>query len=121
MKLGNKIKKMRELREYTQDDMAEKLAMSQSGYSKIELDETDVPFSRLVQISKVLEVSLSDLINFDEGKLLMSNNNLHEQSQGFVFNQGIAQNERKQYEARIEDLKQENERLHELLKQALSK
>lgn len=85
MKVGNKIKKMRELREYTQDDMADKLAMSQSGYSKIELDETDVPFSRLLQISKVLEVSLSDLVNFDEAKILLNNNTLHEQSQGFVF------------------------------------
>ncbi|TAE13234.1 MAG: helix-turn-helix domain-containing protein [Bacteroidetes bacterium] len=108
------------MRGYTQDDMAEKLAMSQSDYSKIELDETDVPFSRLLQISKVLEVSLSDLINFDEGKLLM-NNTWHEPSQGFVFHQGLAETERKLYESRIEAQQKEKERLHALLEKALSK
>jgi transcriptional regulator with XRE-family HTH domain len=121
MKVGNKIKKMRELREYTQEDMAEKLAMSQSGYSKIELDETDVPFSRLLQISKVLQVSLSDLINFDEAKILLNNNTLHEQSQGFVFHQGLAETERKLYESRIEAQQREIERLHALLDKALSR
>ena len=67
---------MRELRNYTQDYMADKLGMFQSGYSKIEVDETDIPFSRLIQISKILEIPLSDLINFDEGKILLNNNNL---------------------------------------------
>jgi len=38
-----------------------------------------------------------------------------------IGQQGLSENERKQYEARISDLKQENDRLHELLKQSLSK
>jgi len=120
MKVGGKIKKMRELRNYTQDYMAIQLNMSQSGYSKIEQDETDVPFSRLIQISKILEIALSDLINFDEGKLLM-NNSWHESSQGFIFHQGLAENEKNLYEARINEQAKEIERLHKLLERALTK
>ncbi|HXA02953.1 MAG TPA: helix-turn-helix transcriptional regulator, partial [Cytophagaceae bacterium] len=42
MSVGSKIKKIRELRNYTQEYMADRLQMSQSGYSKIETDEVDV-------------------------------------------------------------------------------
>lgn len=39
LQVGQKIKKIRELRNYTQEYMAEQLGMSQTGYGNIERDE----------------------------------------------------------------------------------
>lgn len=121
MKIGNNIRKIREMRDMTQTILAEKLNMSQNGYCKIERDETDIPFSRLVQISEALEVPLFDLIDFDDKRLLMTNHTLREYAQGFVFNKGIPDSDRKLYEARISDLQKELDRLHILLEKALNK
>ncbi len=42
MSVGNKIKQLRELRNYTQQYMADRLNMSLTGYGKIERDSTDI-------------------------------------------------------------------------------
>jgi len=72
MTLGNKIRMMRELRGLKQDDIAIQLEMTQNGYGKIERDETDVSYSRLEAISKILAISITDLINLDQNKLAIS-------------------------------------------------
>lgn len=55
MKVGDNIKKLRELRNYTQQYLADQLEISLSGYGKIERNETDVSLSRLQQIADILE------------------------------------------------------------------
>lgn len=107
IKIGTKIKKLRELRNYTQEFMAEKLGMSQTGYSNIERDETDVSLSRLHQIAKVLEIKLQDLLGFDEKMMFvgsMSNNNT---ANGVIFSSEGFDRERKLYEEQIKLLKEE--------------
>lgn len=64
--VGYKIKKVREIKNLTQDYMADKLAMSVTGYGKIERDEVDLPYSRLEQIANVLNLKVEDLVAFDE-------------------------------------------------------
>ncbi len=59
--LGTKIKKIRELRNLTQDHMADKLGISQSAYSKLETDETTISQERLVQIAKALDITVQDI------------------------------------------------------------
>jgi transcriptional regulator with XRE-family HTH domain len=66
IKVGHKIKKIRELKNLTQEHMADVLKMSQTGYGKIERDESDISLSRLEQISTVFEMKPEDLISFDE-------------------------------------------------------
>jgi transcriptional regulator with XRE-family HTH domain len=46
MNVGEKIKKLRELKNYTQQHMAEELDLSLSGYGKIERNETDISVSK---------------------------------------------------------------------------
>ena len=48
--------------------MAQQLSISQNAYSKIEREETDVPFSRLEQIAKILDVNVVELIVSKEKK-----------------------------------------------------
>ena len=56
--IGTKIKNIRELRNYTQDYMAEKLGITQAGYSKIERGETDVTYSKkLFKITNRLNIT----------------------------------------------------------------
>jgi transcriptional regulator with XRE-family HTH domain len=42
LRIGQKIKKLRELKNLTQEHMAEVIGLSQSAYSRIELGDTEV-------------------------------------------------------------------------------
>jgi len=64
------IRKIRELRNYTQDYLAAKLHISQNAYSKIELGYSSITLTRLIQIAEILEVDLVDLINTDGDDLM---------------------------------------------------
>lgn len=75
MKVGEKIKKLRELKNYTQQYMADELELSLSGYGKIERDETDISISRLEKIATVLDVDVNTILSFDERQVFNFNNN----------------------------------------------
>lgn len=75
MSIGNNIKKLRELKNYTQAYMAEKLNMSVPGYSKIENDKTDITISKINAIAEVLEADLATILNFDPKNVF--NQNVH--------------------------------------------
>ncbi len=47
MTLGDKIRKFRQLKDYSQESMAIALGLSVTGYAKIERNETNVTVSRL--------------------------------------------------------------------------
>ncbi len=64
--LGHKIRKVRELKNLTQDRVAEEIGMTSSGYSRIERGEVRVSIERLEQIARALGVQPNDLTNFDE-------------------------------------------------------
>lgn len=120
MKVGEKIKKLREFRNFTQEYMAGKLEMTQAGYSRIERNEIDIPFSRLEQISKVLNVSLVEIIGFDEKNIF--NSNFTNTTNGFVIGKDEHIQEIKSiYDSRISDLQKEIDRLHNLLEKTLSR
>lgn len=62
--LGQSIRMLRELRNFSQKHMADELDLSLSGYGKLERGETDPSYSRLKQIAEILSVSVEDLISF---------------------------------------------------------
>jgi len=66
MSINEKIRRIRELKGWSQEQMAEKLHMSVSGYENIERGKTNVQFSKLEQISKILDMKLSELIELNE-------------------------------------------------------
>jgi len=84
MSIGTKIKRVRELKNLKQETLAERLGMTPGGYGKIERDETDVPFSRLEQISQALGVKTEDLVAFEENSSInmvnYSNNTIETQN-----------------------------------------
>ena len=68
-KVYERIKDFRKAKKMTQEEIAEKLEMSPSGYGSIERGETDVSLSRLERIAEALEIELADLFNSGERKI----------------------------------------------------
>lgn len=59
------IRKIRELKNLTREYVAEELKMSMSGYGKIERGEVDLTVTKLIEIAKVLDVSVEFIFKFD--------------------------------------------------------
>lgn len=76
--IRDNIKKYREQRNWTQAEMADKLAMSVTGYAKIEQGKTGLDAKRLYQIAQVLEVGLWDLVPNTANDGVVVFNNSHD-------------------------------------------
>ena len=107
MKVGDNIKKLRELRNYTQQYMADQLEISLSGYGKIERNETDVSLGRLQQIADILGVDIHGILRFDYKHIFNLSNN--EVANGQVNNYYSGREEL--LKRIIEQLRKENENL----------
>jgi transcriptional regulator with XRE-family HTH domain len=119
MHIGQKIKKLRELKNLTQTHVAQKLGVSQSAYSKMELGESEVTFKRLEKISEVLEMKPEEVIAFNESMVF---NFLHNQNGGNVFgdiNNTVSDTERQLYQDQINLLKEEVAYLKKMLEKVL--
>jgi transcriptional regulator with XRE-family HTH domain len=68
-KIGQKIKKIRELRDFSRHYVASQLEISITTYGKIERDEIDITLTRLSKIAEILNVTITSIIDFDENKL----------------------------------------------------
>ena len=70
---GHVIKKYREMRNYSQKYVATKMGMSQNAYSKIENNITGLTVHHVKELSKILEVPITDLLkdNFEIHKPLV--------------------------------------------------
>ena len=74
--VGTKIKKIRELRNFTQEYMAVQLGENQSTYSRYEDNQHDITIKQLHNIASVLDISIYVLIDFDE-KYIFNNYEVH--------------------------------------------
>jgi transcriptional regulator with XRE-family HTH domain len=74
MEVYEKIRFLREAKNWSQEEMAEKLNMSPSGYSKIERGETKIALPKLIKIAEIFDMDLIELIPLD-GKNVYLNNN----------------------------------------------
>ena len=122
MEIGEKIRKLREFRQYSQDYVAKKLKITQGAYSRMEQGEIDVPFSRLEKVAEVLEMPIEKLVGYDDKQMMT---NYITQSDNCTINGNILSNNlvveelTKQYDLRILSLENEVIRLHSLLEKAL--
>jgi transcriptional regulator with XRE-family HTH domain len=118
LQIGQKIKKLRELKNFTQSHLASELGITQSAYSKMELGETEVSFSKLTKIAEVFGMSPEEIMTFNEQMIF---NVMHNQTgNGFVINKGFTENEKKLYEDQIAHLKEEINYLKKVLDKLLN-
>lgn len=90
MDIGDKIRKVRELKGFKQEYVASKLGMSVTAYGNIERNDSSLTFERLEQIAEVLEVTVQDILNIPEQLNIQSVNNAHQV--GFNHNTTINDN-----------------------------
>ncbi len=64
--LGKKIRLLRHQKGWSQEDVAKRLQISIPAFSKIETGITDVNLSRLEQISKLFDMTVVQLLNFND-------------------------------------------------------
>lgn len=67
MSVHEKIRMMREIHHWSQEEMAGKMNMSLSGYAKIERGATKLHIDKLKQIAQIFNIDLVELINSDKG------------------------------------------------------
>lgn len=65
-KLGKRIRLLRHQKGWSQEDVAKKLNFSIPAYSKMETGITDINFSRIEQIASLYDISVSELLTFDD-------------------------------------------------------
>ncbi len=102
--LGKKIRLLREMKELKQDYMAEKLDMTVNGYGKIERDESDLSFTRMNQIAKLLDISVPELVNLEKQEIGYTFTISHSQIE---TNQNIANYTENGISKRIDKLEQD--------------
>lgn len=79
MQINEKVRMMRELRSWSQEEMAHRLGMSTNGYAKLERGETRLNIPKLEQIAEVFDIDLGDLLAVNERSVicLISENSQH--------------------------------------------
>lgn len=102
--IGDKIRKVRELKGFTQDFMAGKLEMSQRAYSKIENNDIKLDWGRIEDISKILEIEPFDLVSFDDNLVF---NNCSQSGKANVIHNNFPEELKKSYEDRVNHLEKE--------------
>ena len=75
-KIYEKIRALREERQWSQEELAAKLGLSVNGYAKIERGETRLNLPRLEQIAEVFDTDILTLIIPDDSRYSLSINNI---------------------------------------------
>lgn len=102
-----KLKNLRELKNLTQEHMAEQLGLSTRAYSKIESGETQLTINRLNEISAILGVDPMEALGFDHQNIF---NNCKQEGNNNTIGTSTYQMPEKlieQYEKRIQQLESE--------------
>jgi transcriptional regulator with XRE-family HTH domain len=66
--LGKKIRLLRHQKSWSQEDVAKRLDISIPAFSKIETGITDINLSRLEQIANLFEMSVVQLLTFNDAE-----------------------------------------------------
>ena len=75
MKVHDSIRLLREQKNWSQEEMAERMGMSKNGYAKIERGESNLGVKRLQQIAEILEVSTEEISGGHKGTVMYGEDN----------------------------------------------
>lgn len=123
MQIYEKIKLIRNLKGWSQEEIAHRLNIAASTYGSIERGETDVNLSRLQKIAQVFEMDLLELFSFGEGlkvSVFCENNNSINNWRILSNNDNLKELEfkdllLKQKDIEINYLQQQNKDLREII------
>ena len=107
MEVHEKIRKIRELKNFSQENMAEQLQMSVNGYAKIERGEVGLQMDKLEKIADVLGMDVVDLLTVEKNLVFLNMENSTNSANYYASQE--------QYVIEIEKLKQQNGYLQAML------
>ena len=128
---GNKLRLLREFRNYSQDYVAKKLGITQNTYSRGENNQTRITTERLHQIAQILNVPVDELVSNEE--LVIQSRHSQPDNQPVALNQEhwkeLLENTRQLYkdiisgthdriallESEIQELQEEKNRMLQLI------
>lgn len=116
---GEKIRMIRELRGFSQENVAAKLGIAQNAYSRIETNQTKLEAGMLAKIAEVLEVSPMDILSSQPAIINFQSNKGTQQSFGYVEN--VISGQKELYEKMLDGKDQEIERLNKIIEKLLPK
>lgn len=105
MESFEKIKVMREMNQWTQEEVAEKLGMSTTGYAKIERGQTNVSVEKLKQIAAIFNINVAQLLDDNERFIVCSIGDNHSNYNNYfgVNEKLAAENEKLKLEVQLKD------------------
>ena len=110
--LGENVRKIRELKGFSQQNLADEIKVDQKTISRIEKGDLSPKFETLVSISKVLSINISQLLAFNESLIF---NNYNQYQQGGNYN-AYLNTEIDKVEELYKQLLKEKDEVIELLK-----
>ena len=110
MEVNEKVKKLRQLNNLTQEQMAEKLNLSFDGYQKLERGEWQFDINKLERIAAVFGITLPELFAIDENSTICIINEKNQTSNILFISQKTDQISQV-YNSNPNDLIAENEKL----------
>lgn len=111
MTLGEKLKKARINKNFTQEYLVEVLNVSQKTYSNFENGKSKPDFSQVENIAKLLEVSVLDFLSGDN----ITINSTNGDHSGFIYQNQLPEKLIEQYEQRLKDKDIEIEYLKKII------
>jgi transcriptional regulator with XRE-family HTH domain len=107
--VGNKLKKLRKNKNFSQEEMADYLNISQSAYARMESGESHSWASHINDICRVFEISPEELVKSES--VVINNNQQGGSSNNAIVIDQLSEKLIEQYEERIKELKEVIENL----------
>lgn len=74
MAIHNKIRELRQQKNWTQEQAAEKMEMSKNGYANLERGQSAINLNRLEKIAEVFQIDMWELLQSDKNGLVLQIN-----------------------------------------------
>jgi transcriptional regulator with XRE-family HTH domain len=81
MQINEKLKVMRQCKDWTQEELAEKLGLAVNTYAKIEQGKTTIKLDQLKKIAQIMGVDVQELIDTNEKTVLNYAENCNQNNQ----------------------------------------
>jgi len=107
----NKLIEMRELKGFSQPEIADKLNMSVSSYSRRENGEIKITNEQWKKLSNILNVPLEDIHEYDEKQIIINKDNTSVNYQGTNHICNVPESLLESLQEYINILKEENREL----------
>jgi transcriptional regulator with XRE-family HTH domain len=73
--IGNKIRRLREQKGYSQESLAQELGLTQPSYARLEKQDERISITRLMQIAAILKTTVAELIDENSKNIIHQTNN----------------------------------------------